>query len=270
MQILSRDLQFSTRNISRDEFGPFKISEAIPWLFIATALRLFAKWNISIPISILCFVLMQCMIFMAFAATVDSALKDSGGKSRLGGHSLFGKIGLLKLVIRKVLAFQFYVLIACLLAGPVFDVELFGPAHKEIFHVAGSLFVSFSGIIYPDGFLITRMAAAVMAVFVFLLVIAAATDRPVTWRELATMLSNHWLAMSVAGICLVGIMHFIGKYELDLIRYLFSLELGGERAKAHIYLFVQTTFAFFRLWIAIFVLTQCLKWSYNQGDRAQA
>ena len=247
---------------NRVEFGPFRFSEAIPWLLIASALRVLL-YERAIALSIVAIVLMQMAIFMAFAAVAHSTVKSSGGDSKLEGLSLLGKVFLMKRVMKKTIKFQVILILATSVLGHVLF-DLVGLDTKGISHLAINFFWSFTGMIYTDGFLGARVGSALVAVVTFLLVIAAASNRPVKLREVLRNLKQHWFAMALAIALLVQSMHFINVNQLEFLRFLMAYDLGDIRINAVIYVIYQTVFAFFRLYLTMLILTYLLRWSYKR------
>ncbi|MEM9332599.1 MAG: hypothetical protein AAGA53_14820 [Pseudomonadota bacterium] len=263
MNYFGRNAAAKSKYIIRDDFGPFRISEAIPWLLIASAFRV-QKHVLPIEsLALLNLILVQCFVFMAFASTVHSVVTDSGGKSQIGKYSLLAKIGLMKRVIKKVLAMQFFVCIGAVFA--IAALKAGGIDATKALILPASFLVSFNGMIYTDGYFLARIASAIVAVMVFLWVIAAATGKPVTWKELGESLSQHGFAMMLAAFFLVGTMQFLNHNQLEFLKYLYVT--SSAKHMPLIYLVYQTVFAFIRLWLTIYILTTALKWSYKYTSR---
>ncbi|MEM9278038.1 MAG: hypothetical protein AAGA76_05660 [Pseudomonadota bacterium] len=262
MQTFGRKAAVRQTGVVLDQFGPFRISEAVPWLLLASALRAFG--HIAGKTIVIEVLLVQCLVFMAFSATAHSIVTESGGRSVIGGFSLAGKIRLMKNVIKKVLWFQFGIILLYLFLAVSLDLNDEGARElSSVVYWAGSFFVAFDGMVYTSGFFVTRIASSIMGVMVFLWVIASATERPVTWQELLKSLGEHWLAMAISVIVLTACMHFINYNQLKFLGFLMADVTTDARLQTIIYIFYQTAFAFFRMWLMIYVLTTALKWSYR-------
>jgi len=209
--------------------------------------------------------IIQCLIFMAFASTVHSMINRTGGRSALGKLSIMGKFRLMKQVIKKVLFIQLIILLLVLVFAVLTEIVGITLLDKHVFlHSAAQTLLAFTGMVYSDGLFISRVAAACMSIAVFFWVIAVATGKPVSWSFLFQSLRQHWFAMLVSALVLTACLHFINENQRRFL-FVHLLDWSGDRYRSLVYILYQTAFALLRMWFTIFVLTMALKWSYRRS-----
>lgn len=247
-----------------ETFGPLRVSEAIPWLLMATATRVVGHSIGTTLAEMLANLFTQCLVFMAFVAVTHTIITESGGKSQIDTISLLAKAKLMRNVVGKIVAFVFYAAIVSILL-----IMLLGIESKSGVYIPANWLISFSGMAYPDGTLICRFYAAIVAVMLYLFVISAATSRPVTWTELRSSFWDHRMTLFFAMILIASIMIFVNAAQLELYVFVYRDILAGKVSDGLFYLFYQTSFAFLRLWVTLYILTGALKYSYSLKARTQ-
>ncbi|TWC06334.1 hypothetical protein FBZ93_102649 [Bradyrhizobium macuxiense] len=246
--------QLSLRK-SRPEtsFGPFRPLPALPWLVMATAIRIvgFGKPGLILP----ALVLADICVLLAFFATARDSIQAAGGQSSLGELTLAEQIRLSRSILWRIVL----VIIIATLATAAIGFACFAP------HLLWGL----DGMAFDQGADLGRFWSAAIAALVLMMIVnAEGNGGRVALFAAVRDLGRHALWLGAAVLVLGAINVALG-YGQQLVRtaiwQFWQTSMTGQPIKNLVYVVFIFSFAMLRLWITLSILTFGLKQSYARG-----
>jgi hypothetical protein len=244
-------------------FGPFRVLEALPWLLLASLLRVMAFGDaVFFPI---CTILADLLVLKAFLAAMRHSMesvglqanygqRDARAQSRLFG-AIFGRIGLL--LISAVMG---VITLGLLVSMP------------DLTRSALHALVGLDGVAFDQGTKGGMFWSATIAALTLLMILRAAREGEVSLfaavRELAARFV--WLGPAIV---LVGVVYIGLSFGQGMVRAVVTHWFGSDQQqliKLVVFFAYVAGFATFRLWLTLLILTYSLKNSYARqraGDR---
>ncbi|MCP1971622.1 hypothetical protein [Bradyrhizobium elkanii] len=231
-------------------FGPFRPLPALPWLVMATAIRIvgFGKPGLIVP----ALVLADVCVLLAFFATARDSIQAAGGQSSLGELTLGEQIKLSLSILWRIVL----VIIIATLATAAIGFSSFAP------HLLWGL----DGMAFDQGADLGRFWSAAIAALVLLIIVNAESNGGrVALFAAVKDLGRHALWLGAA-VLLLGVINVALGYGQGLVRtaiwHFWQISMVGQPLKNLIYVVFIFSFAMLRLWITLSILTFGLKQSY--------
>ncbi|MGN1288762.1 MAG: hypothetical protein ACI4XG_19590 [Bradyrhizobium sp.] len=232
-------------------FGPFRPLPALPWLVMATAIRIvgFGKPGLILP----ALVLADVCVLLAFFATARDSIQAAGGQSSLGELTLAEQIRLSLSILWRIVL----VIIIATLATAAIGFASFAP------HLLWGL----DGMAFDQGADLGRFWSAAIAALVLMIIVNAGDGRVALFAAVRD-LGRHALWLGAAVLVLGAINVALG-YGQQLVRtaiwQFWQTSMTGQPIKNLVYVVFIFSFAMLRLWITLSILTFGLKQSYARG-----
>jgi hypothetical protein len=249
-------LRKSLQQLSRPEvsFGPFGFIEALPWLIVAAALRVVAFGGGRA--AILALIGATIAVLQAFIAVARRSIELADGQTNLGSLSLTEEIRLSIGILGRIGLLMIIATVLLLCSG-------------------GGQF-SFSMMMGLDGMafdLITtsgKFWSAFIAALVLLMIIGAERDvGGVRFFSALDQFVKRWIWL-VAAVAILGSAYIGLGFGQELVRSaiwnFWQTSAASQFMKNLIYFVFIFSFAMFRLWLTLQILTWFLKQSYIRGD----
>lgn len=239
--------------IIRVSYAPFRFMEAVPWLMLASALRLVGYSNRSLAIS--CDVLSSIAIFLAFLLAARRMIEFADGKTQLGKLDFEQQIWLAGRVLWRI--------------GLLILVMTFVVTWLGAFESGSHMLLGFDGIAFDQHTRLGMVWSSVLAGIVLLMVVTAGDARAATLlgalKELARR--ARWMLPAIAA---VAAFQFALNYGQGGARWLvwayWRTSADPENIKSLVYFAFIFGFATIRLWGTLVILTLALRESYRHGD----
>ncbi|WP_375784491.1 hypothetical protein ACE10Z_32840 [Bradyrhizobium sp. Pha-3] len=234
-------------------FGPFRPLPALPWLIMATALRIVGYGNVGLMLPAL--VLADVCVLLAFFATARDSIQAAGGRSSLGELTLAEQTGLSLSILWRI--------------ALVMIVATLGTAAIGFTSFAPHLMWGLDGMAFDQGTHLGRFWSAAIAALVLLIIVNAEGNAGrVALFAAVKQLGRHglWLA---AAVLVLGAINVALGYGQELVRtaiwQFWQTSTASQPFKSLVYVIFIFGFAMLRLWITLSVLTFGLKQSYARG-----
>ena len=234
-------------------FGPFRPLPALPWLVMATAIRIVAygKPGLILP----AMVLAGACVLLAFFATARDSIQASGGRSSLGELTL-GEQTRLSLSIWWRITL-------------VMAVATIGTAAIGFTSFAPNLMAGIDGMAFDQFTHLGRFWSAAIAALVLLIIVNAESNGGrVALFAAAKDFGRHALWLGAA-VLVLGTVNIALGYGQELVRnaiwQFWQTSTTSQPFKSVIYVVFIFGFAMLRLWITLTILTFGLKQSYVRG-----
>jgi len=241
---------------SRDTagYGPYLLAEAMPWLFLAMAVRT-AAFVINPAAGIVLYYSAQFMLMLAFLVASQRMI-----------NLLKGSIGIDKLPRAEQLRLSWQIIWRITLVGLIVAViaRHVGMPAMDAARFAQGL----DGVAYNRFFDVLVIWSPCMAVLAFLMVVERGMGRAAALRAAVKQLSRRWYQMLGALLFIIG-----GVFVLNYLE-----GMAGPSVRYFVYAFVPARlhfivlvtfffiFTFARLWLTVASLTYALRLSYrNEG-----
>jgi hypothetical protein len=234
-------------------YGPFRLMEAVPWLMLASALRIIAVVVHGL-VGLLAAVCSDIAIFLAFLLAARRMIELTDGKTGLGRLSFTEQL----LLARKVLV---PIILMMLLVG-------MAVAATGALWTAQNLMLGVDGIAFDQYSAIGMTWSAFLAAVMLLMVLRAESGGDATLLAVLRELWQRALCM-VPAIIAVAAAH-IGLSVLQgmvrVVVYAFW-HVPGPPQLMRTFVFVLFVFGFasLRLWVTLAILTFALRESYRRG-----
>lgn len=234
-------------------FGPYLLLEAVPWLLLATVMRMVAR-SMGDGFGLLVLAAGQFALFIAFLLASQKMIHLAGGTTGLVGLSFRSQAALARAVLWRLLV----LFLAANLLALWIGVDRFA---------AAVFWLGFDGIAFKwlGGTLLMTWSAVVAAVVYLMVVEKGAARQPgfvavlrqflVRWRYL--------LSAAVAIIAMQAAANAIQSLVGAMLQPLHA-QLAPPLLKASAYLMFSFIFAYVRLWATIAILTYALRASYRR------
>ena len=230
-------------------FGPFRHLEAIPWLMLATAIRVFVN-NPPPAMQVLITIVSSLAVFLAFRIMAQRLIEYTNCPARLG---YLGSTEQLKLALDIVGRF--------FLASFIGAVVLVLAGNGDAFF----LFLALDGMSFDQDSVTVIVWSSVSAAVILLMLLGAERTGSTAIRGALKELAWHgiWLApaISFVAVFLIGL-----DVIQDWVRSLVAMywQTGPTWfAKAFVYFMFVFGFATFRLWVVTAILVSALRLSYR-------
>jgi hypothetical protein len=240
-------------------YGPFRLMEAVPWLMLASAMRIIAVVVVGGFLGLLAAVCSDIAIFLAFMLAARRMIELTDGKTGLGKLSFANQL----LLARKVLV---PIILTMLVVGMVV-------AAAGARWVAQNLMLGLDGIAFDQYAGIGMAWSAFLAAVMLLMMLRAESGGdatlPAALRELwqrAFCMAPAILAVAAAHIGLSGVQGM-----MRVVVYAFW-HVPGPPQLMRTMVFVVFVFGFasLRLWVPLAILTFSLRESYRRGHAMPA
>lgn len=245
---LRRQLQQLTA--PRVSFGPFRFLEALPWLVLATSMRVIA-FN-SPVIAIPAIALASIAVLHAFLVVAQRSIEQAGGHTNLGALDFREQSLLTRAILWRIALLMIVASLGVLVAGyPTF---------------APHLMTGLDGMAFDQATAIGKFWSAVIAALTLLMIVEAeGNGGRVRLRDAATEFAHRVLWIGAAVVAL-GLIYLGLGFGQGLVRnaiwHYHQTSASSQMIKNLVYFVFIFSFAMLRLWVTLLVLTYGLKLSY--------
>jgi hypothetical protein len=248
-------ISLRTRYTARQttSFGPFRFIEALPWIVLATAMRVVAYSGG--PATLPAIIIASMAILLAFVLVAQRSIELADGQTGLGSLTLWEQIKLARAILGRI------VLLMIAAASVV--------AMSGYTSLAPNLMLGLDGMAFDQFTMIGKFWSATVASFVLLMIVRAdanhgAVDFFATLNELARR--SFWIG---AAILALGAIYLTLGYVQGLVRHAVWIygqtSPHGTFVRNLVFFVFIFSFAMLRLWITLIVLTYGLKYSYRSA-----
>jgi hypothetical protein len=236
-------------------FGPLRLLPALPWLILASAMRViaFSGGAAALPAEIVAAI----AVLVAFLVTAQRCIETHGGTTSLGELSLTEQLKLSLSVLWRI---------ALLLIGTSLAVT-FTPYAK----LGPHLMLGLDGMAFDQFTNLGRFWSGMIAVLVLLMSVGAEqkNGRVAFFPAVAEFARRGlWLGTAVLVLGVVSIVLGFGQEIVRGVIWTFwQTSSASQFIKNLIYFVFIFSFAMLRLWITLSIVTYGLKASYVYGSR---
>lgn len=250
MSITLRQDRLTRPNTS---FGPFRFLEALPWLVLATTMRVLAYGGG--PIALPAIIVASISVLMAFVLVTQRSIELADGHTGLGSLTFVEQLKLARGILGRIVLLMLAAFAVVSLAG----YARFAP--NMMFGLDGMAFDQFTTA--------GKFWSAAVASLVLLMVIGAEANNGAigffaAMRELGRRAIWIGSAIVVLGAIYLG-LGFVQGLVRNAIWVYGQAAPHGHFVKNLIFFVFIFSFAMLRLWITLLVLTYSLKLSYRYG-----
>jgi hypothetical protein len=239
-------------NLPSVSFGPFRILEAVPWLMLAAALRIFAAGQAP-AIQVAATIAVSFAIFLAFLLAARRMIEFADGRTNLGDLSFVEQLA----VARGVVGYVFVLLFAAALT-----IFLIGPRELSLYMLMG-----LDGMAFDQFSKVGMVWSSILSAIVLLMIIQIGDGRKVALigvlKEFARR--SAWIIPAIALVAgfQLALSYGQGLARVALVFALVAspLSLGTQKT---IFFFFVFAFAALRLWGTLIILTLALRESYRR------
>lgn len=239
------------------QFAPYLVLQTLPWLLLATVLRLYIKTAPN-ALVLLMFVLVQLCVFIAFLAACEKMIKLSGGWTSLDRLTMGQRARFASQVMWRLLT---------IFLGSV----LLAVATGLDRHAAATLWVGFDGLAFPWRQEALQIWIAFIATVTFMFVLEKGTGNAVRFTGVVRQLNTHKNALLFSGV-------YLGLFLISItfVQSKLALMLGGiiddeKLGTVGTYLLIGflLLFSYLRIWVVIAILTYSIRASYRRLEAQQ-
>jgi len=241
--------------ISRPDitFGPLRFIEALPWLVLATGMRVIAFGGG--PAALPAIIVASIAVMQAFLVTARRSIEIADGQTNLGSLTFSQEIRLSWSILIRTTVVMLFASFAWAWTGHASNV--FNPMN------------GIDGMAFDDPTALGKIWNTVIATIVLLMIVGAERHRNKV-RFFAACLEfarrGAWLG---AGIAVLALCYFVLGFGQGLVRNAIALYWQAPTPNPLIrnlvfFVFIFS-FAMLRLWVTLLVLTFALKQSYING-----
>ena len=233
------------------QYGPFRMLEAVPWLMLASALRLVSAVNRGLAIP--CLVLASVSLFLAFLLAARRMIEFADGSTQLGKLNFRQQLRLAGRVLWRV---------GLLLLGLAILAGLLGPRG-----LSAQILLGFDGIAFNQFNMIGMAWSGIVAATVLLMVVTAGDARKTTlFGALKELLRRAaWMIPAILAVLVFQIALSFGQSLVtNLIRIYWQTSTHPENIKNLVFFAYMFGFATLRLWGTLAILTLALRESYRR------
>jgi len=247
--------QFQQQTLPNVSFGPFRFLEALPWLVMATALRVIAFGGGLVALPAL--IAANIAVTHAFLVVAQRSIELQQGKTGLGALDFAEQFRLSRAVLWRIALLM--AAVACALAGAGFT------------SLAPHMMVGLDGMAFDQHTDIGKFWSALIAVLVLLMTIDAERHqgRVSFVNALREMMRRGlWIGATVAVLGAVYLGLGLGQgWVRSAIWNFWQISSASQWLKNPVYFTFIFSFAMLRLWITLLIVTYGLKQSYlNEAD----
>jgi len=239
-------------------YGPFRLMEAVPWLMLASAMRIIAVVVHGL-VGLLAAVCSDIAIFLAFLLAARRMIELTDGKTGLGRLSFTQQLLLARKVLVPIILMTLAVCMAVAATGARWTAQ--------------NLMLGVDGIAFDQHAVIGMAWSAFLAAVMLLMVLRAEgggdATLPTALRELWQRASCMLPAIVAVAAAHVGLSVVQGM--MRVVVYAFW-HVPGPPQLMRTFVFVLFVFGFasVRLWVTLAILTFALRESYRRGHAMPA
>jgi hypothetical protein len=241
-------------HVQQASFGPYLILHSVPWLLLATALRMHGRAQAGL-IGLALIIIVEYALLIAFLLAAHRMIQLAGGEVNLERLAFKEQYQLARAVVWRLLALFFLAVLSAIGLG----------LHPNY---AAALWFGLDNIVHPWPGIYLPFWSAFVAVLVFLMVVEKGLGREPTFLAVARQLAGRWRHMAVAALMIVAAFYGIGIIQITFVPRLEpiyqSLQLPVLRNG--LYLSLIFIFSYIRLWVTIAILTYALRGSYRENQ----
>ncbi|RCW78737.1 hypothetical protein C7476_12249 [Phyllobacterium bourgognense] len=233
-------------------FGPYLVLETLPWLLLATVIRLY---SLSWPggLSLLGFFVAHVPVFIAFLLASQKMVRLTGGFTALERLSFHRQLSLSWAVLWRLLLLFFCTIIIAVLLG----------MNK---YSASKFWLGFDGIVFVWGRGFLPFWSALIAAIVFIMVVEKGLDRKPTFLSVVRQFKARWKQLTKA-IIIIGLL-FVActfvQFFVGRLVWAVGEPLALPFGRNLLYIGFLASVSYVRLWLAITILTYAVRASYRQ------
>lgn len=233
------------------QFAPYLALQTLPWLLLATVLRLYMKTAPN-AVVLLLFVLVQLSVFIAFLVACEKMIKLSGGWTSLD-----------RLTMGQRARFAWQVIWRLLIAFLVAVVLAITTGVDK--HLAATLWVGFDGLAFPWRQGALQIWIAFIATVTFIFVLEKGTGNAPRFIGVARQLRTHKRSLCVSWVYLGLFLMIITFAQSKLAFMLGSVLDDGKLGTVGTYVLVAfiVLFSYVRIWVVVAILTYTIRASYR-------
>lgn len=231
-------------------FGPFRFLEALPWLVLATSMRVIAFNSPVIAIPAIAFA--SIAVLHAFLVVAQRSIEQADGQTNLGALDFREQSLLTREILWRI---GLLMIVASLVASAA--------GYRTL---APHLMAGLDGMAFDQFTDIGKFWSAVVAALTLLMIVEA--DRnggQVRLRDAAAEFAHRVLWVGAAVVAL-GIIYLGLGFGQGLVRnaiwHYYQTSASSQMIKNLIYFMFIFSFAMLRLWVTLIVLTYGLRQSY--------
>lgn len=233
-------------------YGPFRLTEAVPWLMFATAMRIVEVMGGTVGLC--ASVCSHLSIFLAFLLAARRMIELADGTTGLGRLSFLEQL----ILARKILV----PVVLLMLASCLF---LIGTgALWTAFH----LLLGIDGVAFDQNSYVGMLWSAFLAAIMLLMVLKAESTGH---ANLFAIVKELWqrapcMAPGIAAVAAADIGLSVVQGMVRVVVYAFWHTPGPPQlARTMVFFFFVFGFASLRLWVTLAILTFSLRESYRRG-----
>ncbi len=235
-------------------YGPFRLLEAVPWLMLATAMRMVGwRGGVAGQLAAIC---ADLSVFLAFLLAARRMIEFADGKTGLGRLDFAAQLGLAFTVLVPILLLMLVASIVVAATGAVWT--------------GLNLLLGFDCIAFDQYTPFGMTWSAFLAALTLLMVLEAERSGKVSLFARLKELGLRVLCMGPA-IVAVATFHVLlsgvqGGVRLALVGF-WHTSAAPLVLKNLLYFFFVFGFASLRLWVTLAILVFALRESYRRGQR---
>jgi len=236
----------------KTSFGPFRFVEALPWLILATTMRVIAYPGG--PLALPAMIIASVSTLLAFILVANRSIELNDGKTSLGKLAFSEQLDLAKAIFVRIVAMMIVMAI-------VFSSIAGASATELMYGIDGMAFDQFTTI--------GKLWSAVVATIILLMVVNANQfeGKALLFPAIADF-GKRWFWLSAAILFLFTTYVLLGFAQgivRDAIRVFWQTTAVSQFIKNLIFFVFIFSFAMVRLWVTLLILTFGLKQSYIRG-----
>jgi hypothetical protein len=238
-------------------YGPFRLLEAVPWLMLATALRMMGwRGGVAGQLASLC---ADFSVFLAFLLAARRMIEFADGKTGLGRLDFAAQLRLAFTILAPILLLMVVTAVIVVSTGAV--------------GTGLNLLLGFDGIAFDQWTPVGMAWSAFLAALTLLMVLEAESSGRVSLFARLKELGLRALCMGPA-IVAVAMAHVLLSGVQGGVRLLLLVFWHTSAAplifKNFLYFFFVFGFASLRLWVTLAILVFALRESYRRGQAMSA
>lgn len=250
MSLALRQQRLTRPNVS---FGPFRFLEALPWLILATTMRVVAYGGgpVALPATIIA----SIAVLLAFVLVTQRSIELAQGQTGLGSLTLTEQVKLALGILWRVLLLMVAAAVLAAAAG--------------VIKFAPHLMLGLDGMAFDQFTVPGKFWSATVAALVLLMIVGADANNGTIGFVSAIREFGRRFVWIGAAIAALGAIYIGLGFVQGAVRH--AIWIYGQTAphghfvKNLIFFVFIFSFAMLRLWITLLVLTYGLKQSYREG-----
>ena len=229
-------------------YGPLRLLECLPWLFVATYLRIVAYSSPGLALFLLA--LSMACILMAFLAAVRATVEFIGGQTQLGQLTFGERLGFVK----KTMRWWFVITIIAMMAVGLITRDA---------DIARSVLLGIDGMAFDTRGTSAKFWTPIITILFFFAAMLASNRQEPSFYNVIDFLKHHMPLMvvtySVLVMVLLGlspIQAYFRELMMEVRQTSLPLELKNVVSVGFVFFFASL-----RLWVTLFILTTAFKQS---------